>query len=324
MYTQLLQVRNLVVYYATRHGVVKAVDGMSFHVGKGEKVCLIGESGSGKSTVALSIMKLLPKNATVEGEIIFEGINLLNLSEDDMRKIRGSEISMVFQDPLTALNPLLTIGLQCSEPYEEHLKISRREAMTKAIDMLKKVKIPSAEIAIRRYPHTFSGGMRQRSLIAMMLSLKPKLIVADEPFSALDVSLQVGVMQLLNELIKDSGASLLLITHDLGVAAEMCDRVVVMYAGKLLEESDVFNIFDNPKHPYTQGLLSSLPTPDKILKKSELPMMRGLPPSLVNPPPGCRFHPRCPFATEKCSREEPPLVEIDRGHKVACWLQKGV
>jgi len=319
----LLSVRDLRVHYATEVGIVRAVDGVWFEVNEGERVCIVGESGSGKTTVALAIMGLLPRNALVRGEIVYKGRDLLKLSKEELRSIRGREISMVFQDPLTSLNPLLTIGVQCSEPYEEHLKLSRKEALQRAIDMLRKVKIPSPETSVRRYPHTFSGGMRQRTLIAMMTSLKPRLLIADEPFSALDVSLQVGLMQLLSELVRDFNSSLLLITHDLGVAAELCDRVIVMYAGKIVEEADIYTAFERSLHPYTQGLLKSLPTLERVITRSKLEVLRGLPPDLIKPPEGCRFHPRCPFATDVCRRDEPRLVEVERGHKVACWLRMG-
>jgi peptide/nickel transport system ATP-binding protein len=318
---ELLKVRNLSVNYIIDRGVIRAVENVSFAINKGEKICLVGESGSGKSTVALALMKLLPKNAIIKsGEIIFKGTDLLTLNEDKMRQIRGKEIAIVFQNPLTSLNPLLTIGVQNSEPFEEHLKMEKKDAIQKAINMLKKVKLTDADKAVYRYPHTFSGGMRQRILIAMMLSLQPELLIADEPFSALDVSLQVELMHLLNELVKDFNSSLLFITHDLGVAAELCDRIIVMYAGKIVEEATVFDLFEKPKHPYAQGLLQSLPTIEKLNKR--LVTLPGSPPSLLDPPKGCRFHPRCPYAMDICKKEEPQLIEIEPTHKVACWLYK--
>ncbi len=315
---ELLRVKNLSVDYIVDEGVVKAVEDVSFQMYKGEKVALIGETGCGKSTVALAIMRILPHNARVRGEIIFEDKNLLALDEEEMRKIRGRRISMIFQDPFTSLNPLLTIGVQNTEPYEIHLGLERNEALERAVDMLKKVRIPNPEESVVRYPHTFSGGMRQRILTAMMMSLHPDLLIADEPFSSLDVTIQAGIIQMLNELIESFNSSLLLITHDLGVVAETCDRVVVMYAGKNVEIADIYTIFENPMHPYTKGLLSSIPRLD--IKVERLPVLAGSPPNLLNPPTGCRFHPRCSHAMDICKRVTPPLIEVDKNHLVACHL----
>lgn len=316
--SELLMVRNLSVDYIVDEGIVKAVESVSFKIFRNEKVALIGETGCGKSTVALAIIRLLPLNSRVRGEVIFENKNLLELSEKEIRQIRGRRISMIFQDPFTALNPLLTIKVQNTEPYEIHLNLKREKAIKMAINMLNKVRIPNPEESIDRYPHTFSGGMRQRILTAMMMSLHPDLLIADEPFSSLDVTIQAGIIQILNELIESFNSSLLLITHDLGVVAETCDRVIVMYAGKNVEMADVYTIFENPMHPYTRGLLSSIPRLD--IKVKRLPVLAGSPPNLLNPPTGCRFHPRCPRAMDICKRVSPPLIEVNRNHLVACHL----
>lgn len=318
----LLEVRDLKTYFYTGEGVVKAVDGVTFDIKEGEIFCLVGETGCGKSVTSLSIMRLVPKpGKIVGGKIFFKGKNLLELSEDEMRKIRGKEISMIFQNPMTSLNPVYTVGFQIAEPIMIHQKLKKREAWKKAIEMIAAVKIPDPEARAKSYPHQLSGGMRQRAMIAMMLSCNPSLLIADEPTTALDVTIQAQILELMKELREKFNTSILMITHDLGVVAEIADRVGVMYAGNIVELADVESIFENPKHPYTQGLLRTIPTKGK--KKSELEIIPGNVPNLVNPPPGCRFHPRCKYAMEICKKEKPKMIEIEKGHFVACHLYRG-
>jgi len=318
----LLEVRDLKTYFYTEEGVVKAVDGVTFDIKEGEIFCLVGETGCGKSVTSLSIMRLVPKpGKIVGGEIFFKGKNLLELSEDEMRKIRGKEISMIFQNPMTSLNPVYTVGFQIAEPIMIHQKLKKRETWKKAIEMIAAVKIPDPEARAKSYPHQLSGGMRQRAMIAMMLSCNPSFLIADEPTTALDVTIQAQILELIKELREKFNTSILMITHDLGVVAEIADRVGVMYAGGIIELADVESIFENPKHPYTQGLLRTIPTKGK--KKSELEIIPGNVPNLVNPPPGCRFHPRCKYAMEICKKEKPKMIEIEKGHFVACHLYRG-
>jgi len=312
----LLRVNNLRVVFETPYGQVKAVDGVSFEIERGEVVGLVGESGSGKSTLGLSIMKLLPPNARIlSGQVIYNGVDLLRLKEDELRKIRGKEISMIFQDPMTTLNPTMRVGEHIAEALMYHYNMDKEEAWRIAKEVLESVGIP-AERAMD-YPHQMSGGMRQRVMIATAIALKPKLIIADEPTSALDVIVQDHILELLKDLRDRNKASIILITHDLSVTADIADRVLIMYAGRILEVGTVEHIYYHPHHPYTQGLLKSIP---KLGSKSELYIIPGSPPDMTNPPSGCRFHPRCPYARGICMKEAPPLVKVEKGHLVACWL----
>lgn len=318
-----LEVKNLKTYFFTREGVVRAVDGVSFAVGRGQAVGIVGESGCGKSVTSLSVMRLVPyPGRIVEGQIILyrdgQALDLVTLPEDEMRDIRGNVISMVFQDPMTSLNPVLTVGFQVAEPLQVHLGLNPAEARRRAIDLLRRVGIPDAERRIDDYPHQFSGGMRQRVMVAMALACNPKLLIADEPTTALDVTIQAQILDLIARLNRELGTAVILITHDLGVVAELCHRVVVMYAGRIVEAADADSLFSNPKHPYTVGLMGSVPRLGPKVKERLRPI-RGLPPNLLNPPAGCRFRPRCPHATARCA-EEPPVVEMGPDHQVACWL----
>jgi oligopeptide/dipeptide ABC transporter ATP-binding protein len=316
----LLSVRNLKTYFYTDEGVVKAVDGLSYELRKGETLGIVGESGSGKSVHALSVMRLIasPPGKIVDGEIVFEGKNLLKLSDEEMRHIRGNRIAMIFQEPMTSLNPVLTIGEQIAEAVILHQKLDKRAAWERAINMLERVKIPLARERVKDYPHQFSGGMRQRVMIAMALSCNPSILIADEPTTALDVTIQAQIIELIQELQKEFNMAVIMITHNLGVVAETCDNVVVMYAGRPIEHTDVQRTFQDPKHPYTWGLLHSIP---KLYERKErLIPIEGQPPSLIDLPPGCAFAPRCPFAMEVCVQEDPPDVQLQPGHYAKCYL----
>lgn len=315
----LLEVRDLKTYFYTEDGVVPAVDGVSFSVDKGETIGIVGESGCGKSVTSLSVMRLIPNppGKIIGGEIIFEGENILEKSEAEMRHIRGNEISMIFQEPMTSLNPVFTIGDQIMEAIMLHQKVGKREARKKTIEMLKLVGIPSAEKRVDEYPHQMSGGMRQRVMIAMALSCNPKLLIADEPTTALDVTIQAQILDLMLKLKEDLGTAIMLITHDLGVIAETVNKVVVMYAGKIVESADVVSIFKKPEHPYTLGLLGSIPKVNE--DRERLQVIEGVVPNPFNMPTGCRFHPRCSFVRDICKEEEPELVDVEDGHQVRCW-----
>jgi oligopeptide/dipeptide ABC transporter ATP-binding protein len=315
----LLKINDLKTHYYTRKGTVRAVDEVSVKIDEGEAIGLVGESGCGKTTIAFSILRLLPALASiVGGRILFKGRNLLDLAEDDMRHVRGKDISMIFQDPMTYLNPVKKIEDQILEAITLHQSLNEKEAEKAMMEMLEKVRIPSPSQVSRYYPHQLSGGMRQRILIAMALSCNPSLLVADEPTTALDVTVQRQILELLKGLKAEFQTSFLFITHDLGIVAEMCDRVYIMYAGRIVEQADVFNIFEKPKHPYTIGLLKCVLTVDEV--KRELDTIEGAVPSLVTPPSGCRFHPRCPYAKDICREDTPLLREIEPGHAVSCWL----
>ncbi|TGE32357.1 ABC transporter ATP-binding protein [Desulfosporosinus sp. Sb-LF] len=317
----LLQVKDLRTHFYTEAGVVKAVDGVNLEINKGETLGVVGESGSGKSITAMSIMRLIPvpPGKIVSGEIIFNGKDLLKTSESEMMKIRGNEIAMIFQDPMTSLNPVLTVGDQIMEAIVLHQNVGRSEAKKKAIEMLKKVGIPEAESRVKNYPHQFSGGMRQRVMIAMALSCNPKLLVADEPTTALDVTIQAQILDLMNNLKKDFGTAIMLITHDLGVVAELCQKVLVMYAGNTVEYTDAKSLFAMPKHPYTWGLLGSLPKLEES-EKQRLEPIEGQPPDLRHLPQGCNFAPRCKHKKPLCEQQKPALHEIEPGHFVSCLL----
>jgi len=317
----LLQVDDLSTHFFTQSGVVKAVDGVSWDLKEGETIGLVGESGSGKSVSALSLMRLIPDppGKIVGGSIQFDGKDLLSLSQKEMRQIRGNDIAMVFQEPMTSLNPVLTIARQLTETLELHLKMSKSAAKERAIELLSQVGIPDARRRIDDYPHQFSGGMRQRVMIAMALSCNPKLIIADEPTTALDVTIQAQVLELVKEMTAEFHASVVIITHNLGIVARHASRVNVMYAGHLVERATAEGIYGDPRHPYTLGLLKSVPRLDEP-RKTKLDPIEGLPPDLINLPPGCPFRPRCPFAIDRCAEENPPLLKVDDEHYAACWV----
>ena len=320
MSEKLVDIRNLKTYFYTEDGVVPAVDGVNLYIKRGETLGVVGESGCGKSVTSLSIMQLVskPSGKIVEGEILFEGEDLVKKSEAEMRKIRGNDISMIFQEPMTSLNPVYTIGDQIAEAIMLHQGLNHKDATDKAIEMLRLVGIPLPERRVKEYPHQLSGGMRQRVMIAMALSCNPKLLVADEPTTALDVTIQAQILELMKKLKKELGMAIMLITHDLGVVAEMCERVVVMYGGKVVEEGDAVSIFKSPLHPYTEGLLKSVPRMDEDVEK--LHVIEGVVPNPLHLPAGCRFHPRCPVAVDKCKEAQPALEKVAEGRYVACFL----
>ncbi|MEU0668880.1 ABC transporter ATP-binding protein [Streptomyces lavendulocolor] len=306
----LLEVRDLHVEFHTRDGVAKAINGVSYSVDAGETLAVLGESGSGKSVTAQAIMGILdmPPGRIPKGEILFHGEDMLKMSAEDRRKIRGRRIAMIFQDALSALNPVLSVGYQLGEMYRVHLGLSRKEAKARAIELMDRVKIPAAAARVNDYPHQFSGGMRQRIMIAMAMALEPDLIIADEPTTALDVTVQAQVMDLLAELQREENMGLILITHDLGVVADVADKIAVMYAGRIVEQSPIHDLYKRPAHPYTRGLLDSIPRLDQ--KGQELYAIKGLPPNLMKIPTGCAFNPRCPKATDICRTEVPALVPV--------------
>lgn len=312
---KLLELKNLYTHFHTDTGIVRAVDGVSFEIYKGETLGLVGESGCGKSVTSLSIMGLVPHPGKVSGEIYFKGKNLVGLSEEEMNKYRGNKIAMIFQEPMTALNPVFKIGDQVSEPLIYHKKMDKKSAWKKAIELLELTQIPDPDIVVNRYPFQLSGGMKQRAFIAMSLACDPDLLIADEPTTALDVTVQKQILKLMNDLKEEVNAAVLLITHDLRVVAEVADRVAVMYAGKIVEYGDKIPIFENPKHPYTRGLLNALPQDGK----EELKTIRGEVPNLKYLPTGCSFHPRCDYCLEKCTKEMPDLKGEE--YKVRCWNQ---
>jgi len=319
----LLEVRGLKTYFFTDEGVVKAVDGIDFDISKGEIFGLVGESGCGKSVTALSLLRVIPSppGKIINGRVMFEGRNLMKISEKEMRHVRGAKISMIFQDPHSSLNPVFRIGDQIAEAIQLHQMTDKKEVPSKVAEALDLVRIPDPEDRMYQYPHQFSGGMKQRAMIAMMLACNPSLLIADEPTTAVDVTIQVQILELLKELRGKQDASIMLITHNLGVIAEVCDRVAVMYAGNIVEQADMAGLFRNPKHPYTHALLGAFPSAEK--KRGELTVIPGFVPSLVNPPPGCRFHPRCPYAKPICTEEMPPVVKVNEGHWVRCYLYEG-
>ncbi|MFD9482063.1 MULTISPECIES: ABC transporter ATP-binding protein [Streptomyces] len=306
----LLEVRDLHVEFKTREGVAKAVNGVNYSVAEGETLAVLGESGSGKSVTAQAVMGILdvPPGRIAGGEILFKGKDLLKMKEEERRKIRGAEMAMIFQDALSSLNPVLSVGAQLAEMYEVHRGMSRKDAKGKAVELMDRVKIPAAKERVGDYPHQFSGGMRQRIMIAMALALEPSLIIADEPTTALDVTVQAQVMDLLAELQRELNMGLILITHDLGVVADVADKIAVMYAGRIVEAAPVHEIYKAPAHPYTRGLLDSIPRLDQ--KGQELYAIKGLPPNLVAIPPGCAFNPRCPMAQAVCRTDVPPLYRV--------------
>ncbi len=321
----ILDVQDLKTYFYTQGGVVRAVDGVSFDVRQGETVALVGESGCGKSVSALSIMRLIPDppGRILEGRITFQGRDLRQLGSEAMRKVRGREIAMVFQEPMTSLNPVLTIGRQLTEALEEHLQLGLAEAERRSVDFLNLVGIPDAKRRLAQYPHQFSGGMRQRVMIAMALSCDPRLILADEPTTALDVTIQAQIMELLKQTTQKLGVALIIITHNLGVVARYADRVNVMYAGRVVESGTSDDVYYTARHPYTLGLLGSVPRLDQP-RKAKLDPIQGQPPDLARLPRGCSFTPRCRFAQERCAAESPSLREAGSGHFSACWMAEEI
>ncbi|MDA3648071.1 ABC transporter ATP-binding protein [Saccharopolyspora indica] len=315
---RLLEVEDLHVEFRTRDGVAKVLNGVNYHVDAGETLAVLGESGSGKSVTAQTVMGILdiPPGAITGGAIRYRGEDLLAASDSRRRELRGESMAMIFQDALSALNPVYTVGFQIAEQLRLRRGMSRKDAMNKAVDLLDQVKIPNAKQRVKEYPHQFSGGMRQRAMIAMSLALDPTLLIADEPTTALDVTVQAQIMDLLDELRRERGMGLILITHDLGVVAEVADRIVVMYAGRIVESSDAYSLYKKPGHPYTEGLMRSIPRLD--LKGQELETIKGLPPNLLAAPPGCPFHPRCPRAEERCSTEVPANHQLGLGRISAC------
>ncbi|HIC94716.1 MAG TPA: ABC transporter ATP-binding protein [Anaerolineae bacterium] len=317
----LLEVRGLKTRFYTQDGVVHAVNGISYTLDEGETLGIVGESGCGKSVSVLSLLRLIPEppGKIVGGEVLFEGRDLLKMGPDEIRHVRGRKIAMVFQDPMTSLNPVLTIGQQVSEALELHLGMSKREARKRTIELLEMVGIPEAEKRVDDYPHQFSGGMRQRVMIAMGLSCNPMILIADEPTTALDVTIQAQIIELVKRLQDEIGMAVIWITHDLGIVAGLVERVMVMYAGYIVERASVKDLYGDPRHPYTIGLLGSVPRLDEKRKK-RLFSMRGLPPDLINLPPCCPFAPRCDYVIERCLKEMPPLMPVAPGHEIACWV----
>ncbi|MED1600729.1 ABC transporter ATP-binding protein [Alkalihalophilus marmarensis] len=317
----IIQVRDLRTSFFTDQGEVKAVDGVTFDVPKGKTLGIVGESGSGKSITSLSILRLIQNpGKVVGGDMIFKGEDLLKKSEAKMRKIRGNEISMIFQEPMTSLNPVYTVGEQIGEAFRIHEGLGKKKAIERSIEMLKLVGIPSPEQRVHQYPHELSGGMRQRVMIAMALACNPELLIADEPTTALDVTIQAQILELMKDLQDRLGMSIIMITHDLGVVAETCDYVAVMYCGKVVEYASIRELFKNPRHPYTVGLLNSLPRHDIDLDGEELSVIKGSVPSPADMPKGCRFAPRCPFASDICRERLPELEEDENGNQIRCWI----
>lgn len=321
----LLVVENLKTYFFTEAGVVKAVDDISYDVHEGETLAIVGESGCGKSIGALSLMRLVPTppGRIVSGRVLFDDEDLLTMSDEEMRNIRGNRIAMIFQEPMTSLNPVLTIERQITESLELHLKMNKEAARDRAIELLDMVGIPDPESRLNQYPHQFSGGMRQRVMIAIAMSCNPRLLLADEPTTALDVTIQAQILELVKDLSIKQGTAVIIITHNLGVVARYADRVNVMYAGKLIERGTAMDIYENPHHPYTQGLLNSVPRLDED-RKGHLESIDGMPPDLMDLPSGCAFQPRCKLAVARCLEEIPPLMPVSDGHTAACWVTSGV
>lgn len=320
--SRVLDIKDLYVSFDTYAGEVQAVRGVTYHVDEGEVLAVVGESGCGKSVTAQTIMKLnpMPPARIKSGELTLDGKDIIATSEEDMQKIRGKDVAMIFQDPMSCLNPTMTVGKQIVEALKHHNPdLSKEDANAKAIEMLKKVQIPNAEERAKQYPHQFSGGMRQRAMIAMALSCNPKLLIADEPTTALDVTIQAQIMDLLQEIRKDMNTAIILITHDLGVVASIADRIAVMYAGKVVESGTSKDIFYNPSHPYTEALLNSLPKHDSN-KEDQLTSIPGTPPDLLNPPVGCPFAARCEKCMKICQTKQPPVFKVNEGHESACWL----
>ncbi|HZQ49773.1 MAG TPA: ABC transporter ATP-binding protein [Candidatus Dormibacteraeota bacterium] len=316
----ILEVQDLKTWFFTSGGIVKAVDGVSFALDRGETLGIVGESGSGKSMTALSLLKLVPEpGRIVGGKILLDGQDIVTMDESEVREVRGNQVAMIFQDPMTSMNPVLRVGFQVEEAMDSHKRFTRREAKQRIVPLLRQVRIPAAERRSRDFPHQFSGGMRQRAMIAMGVSNKPSLLIADEPTTALDVTVQAQVISLLRQLNSEQGTAIILITHNMAVVASLCKRVIVMYAGRVVEAGETRQIFKNPQHPYTWSLLRSIPRIDAS-RKNRLVTIPGNPPDLSNPPAACKFHPRCKFRIARCSVEEPPLAEVDAGQQARCWV----
>ena len=317
---KLLEVKGLRTQFFTQDGVVHAVNGITYDIDEGETLGIVGESGCGKSVSVLSIMRLIPQppGKIVGGEVWFDGRNIMDLQEDEVRQVRGNRIAMIFQDPMTSLNPVLTVGTQVGEALQLHMGMDKAQARRRTIELLDMVNIPEAADRVDDYPHQFSGGMRQRVMIAMALSCNPQLLIADEPTTALDVTIQAQIIDLVKKLKDDIGMAVIWITHDLGVVAGLAERVLVMYAGYIVEEAAVKELYGNPRHPYTLGLLASIPRLDEL--KEKLTPIEGLPPDLIDPPPSCPFAPRCRFRIDRCLEENPTLAPVGPGHRIACWV----
>jgi oligopeptide/dipeptide ABC transporter ATP-binding protein len=316
----LLQVEDLHTQFFTSRGVVRAVDGVTFHIDAGETLGIVGESGCGKTITALSVLRLVPEpGKIVSGKILFQGRDVTTMDDDEIRDFRGNDVAMIFQDPMTSLNPVTKVGFQIEEAMTAHNRFSPSQARTRVIELLKRVKVPAAETRVKDYPHQFSGGMRQRAMIAMGLSNEPSLLIADEPTTALDVTVQAQIIDLMKQLNRELGTAMMLITHNMALVASLCQRVVVMYAGRIVEEGPVDQIFKSPQHPYTWSLLRSVPRVDEA-RKDRLVSIRGLPPDLTNAPPGCKFHPRCPFVIDRCKVDEPELSEVGVNQVARCWV----
>ena len=320
MTAPVLQVKDLKTQFFTDDGVVQAVDGVSFDLYPGETLGIVGESGCGKSVTALSILRLIQRpGRIVAGQILFKGSDIVTMSEEEVREIRGKDIAMIFQDPLSSLNPVLKVGFQIEEAMEAHEKVSGKSALSRTIELLKQVRIPAAESRVNDFPFQFSGGMRQRAMIAMGLANMPSILIADEPTTALDVTVQAQILELLRDLNRDLKTSIMMITHNMGVVAGLCTRVLVMYAGRIVEQGPVEQIFKNPQHPYTWSLLRSIPRLDSD-RHDRLLSIDGLPPDLIKPPDGCRFNPRCQFKIDRCRHDDPPLMDVGADQEAACWV----
>jgi oligopeptide/dipeptide ABC transporter ATP-binding protein len=318
--TTLLQIEDLHTQFFTSRGVVRAVDGVSLHVDAGETLGVVGESGCGKTVTALSVLRLVPDPGKItSGRILFRGKDVTKMDDTEIRDFRGNDVAMIFQDPMTSLNPVTRIGRQIEEAMTAHDRFTPEQARSRVIELLTRVRVPAAEKRVNDYPHQFSGGMRQRAMIAMGLSNEPSLLIADEPTTALDVTVQAQIIQLMKQLNRELGTAMMLITHNMALVASLCQRIVVMYAGRVVEEGPVEQIFRSPQHPYTWSLLRSVPRVDEA-RKDRLVSIKGLPPDLSNPPPGCKFHPRCPFVIDHCKVEEPELGEVDINQVARCWV----
>ncbi|OLB92059.1 MAG: ABC transporter ATP-binding protein [Chloroflexi bacterium] len=316
----LLRVQDLRVQFFVSGGTVNAVDGVSFEVDRGEIVGIVGESGSGKTMTALSLLRLIPEPGKItSGRILYGEKDVAQMTDEEIREFRGNEIAMIFQDPMTSLNPVLRIGFQVEEAMIAHQRFTNKQAKERVVPMLQRVRIPAAKDRVRDYPHQFSGGMRQRAMIAMGVSNEPSLLIADEPTTALDVTVQASIIELIRDLSRELRAAVILITHNMALVASLCNRVIVMYAGRVVEEGPTRAIFKNPQHPYTWSLLRSMPRVDEK-EKERLISIKGLPPDLGKMPPGCKFHPRCKFRVDRCFTEEPPLAEVDPGQQARCWV----
>ena len=317
----LLKIEDLYTQFFTSRGVVRAVDGVSLHVDVGETLGVVGESGCGKTITALSILRLVPEPGRItSGRILFRGRDVTKMDDDEIRDFRGNDVAMIFQDPMTSLNPVTKVGDQIEEAMTAHERFTAEAAKTRVVELLKRVRVPAAESRVKDYPHQFSGGMRQRAMIAMGLSNEPSLLIADEPTTALDVTVQAQIIQLMKQLNRELGTAMMLITHNMALVASLCQRIVVMYAGRIVEEGPVEQIFKSPQHPYTWSLLRSVPRVDEA-RKDRLVSIKGLPPDLVSPPPGCKFHPRCPFVIDKCKSDpEPALEDVATNQMARCWV----